>query len=232
MPPNNGNPTPSIQWSTDSPSRLNISPAPDGLSATLTATGASGFQAGYDIHVTVTYDGTPSSPFPVFLNTPFTMVHGGPYNFSTCTAAGYTEPGFVEAAGVSVADLIGQTLLPIDVNETLENPRNFNGSDWFTPPPTATAWTPAHGDWSGNTFTDAILVCGSGFHPNPQAYSLNGTTLESNITQKFWIGTSAHFQGVCVQRDVISEYIDHATYVSLTTPIVNKPDCNQGTVIN
>ena len=182
--------------------------------------------------MTVTYNGVQSDPFPVFINTPFTLVHGGPYNFSTCTAAGYTEPGFVEAAGVSVADLIGQTLVPIDTNETLENFVNVNGSDWFTPPPTASSWTPLNGDWSGNSFTDAILVCGLGFHPSPQPYNPNGTTVEANVTQKFWIGTATHFQGVCVQRDIITEYRDHGAYGTLSTPIVNKADCNQGTVIN
>lgn len=71
-------PTPStpnaqIAWSTDSPARLAITPSPDGTSATLTAVGASAYQAGYDIHVTVSYNGKQSKPFPVFNNVPFTM---------------------------------------------------------------------------------------------------------------------------------------------------------------
>ncbi len=64
QPPNDGNPAPTIVWSTDQPLVVSISPAPNGLSALLTAEGSSdttpkGVET-YNIHITVTYDGTPS----------------------------------------------------------------------------------------------------------------------------------------------------------------------------
>jgi hypothetical protein len=71
--PASGCVNPTITWSTDSPSRLSIAPSADGTSATLTSLGASAYQKGFDIHVTVTYNGNTSAPFSVFINTPYTM---------------------------------------------------------------------------------------------------------------------------------------------------------------
>lgn len=130
VPPNNGNPTPSIQWTTDSPTRLSISPSVDNRSATLTALGPSGFQAGYDIHVTVTYDGTPSSPFPVLVNTPFTMTTSTDVAAYTCQQLGFPSNwvGYGNVVSHGIADLIGLTMAPIDVKESLEKQQWLNST--------------------------------------------------------------------------------------------------------
>ena len=94
QPPTPPAPNPTIKWSTDSPSRLAIAPATDGTSVTLTSLGASAYQKGFDMHVTVTYNGKTSSPFPVFIDTPYTMTTSQPGQYCNgngcgCAALGY-----------------------------------------------------------------------------------------------------------------------------------------------
>ena len=235
VPQNNGNPSPSIQWSTDSPSRLSISPSADKRSAILTAQGASGYQAGYDIHVTVTSDGISSSPFPVFINTPFTMSTSAGVTY-TCQQLGHPANyiGYGNVLRHSIADITGYTLTPIDVKESLEKQQFFfqtygNGVN----PPAQSSWPWAI--WSGYGIDDLLKLCApsqNALVPQPTSYNPLGGSKVFDETQKFWIGTLTNFTGVCVQRSVINIYNNHGTLNPYTTPITNKADCNQGQVIN
>jgi hypothetical protein len=235
VPPNDGNPTPSIQWYTDSPGRLSISPSGNGLSAVLTALGPSVYQAGYDIHVTVEYDGYPSNPFPVFIDTPYTMTTSADIGHFTCQQLGAPANwvGYANDVSHGIADLLGTTLIPINVKESLENQRwvnaTYNGGGF----PAATPWT--WDQWQGNAFIDRFTMCASTpnpLNPPPTNYNPNGVSAVFNETQKFWVGTVIDFAGVCVQRGVVTLYTDHGKLTPYYTPITNKADCNPGTVLN
>jgi hypothetical protein len=240
VPPNQGNPSPSIQWSSDSPSRLAIAPSGDGRSATLTALGPSGFQAGYDIHVTVTYDGTPSSPFPVFINTPFTMTTSTDVASYTCQQINGPPPqgstgweGYGNVVAHGIADLVGQTLIPINVKESLEKQTWYPASYQGGSNPAATPWL--WNQWIGNTFDDLFSICAAtpnNLNPHPTSYNPSGGTRLFDETQKFWIGTTTDFTGVCVQRGVVTLYTNHGRLSPYYTPILNKADCNRGIVLN
>lgn len=235
VPTNNGNPNPSIHWSTDSPSRLSISPSANGLSAVLTALGPSTYQAGYDIHVIVTYDGYPSDPFPVFINTPFTMTTSADIGSYTCQQLGAPANwvGYANDVSHGIADLLGATLIPINVKESLEKRQWLNATYSSGPLPTATPWL--WNQWQGNVFIDRFTICASTpnpLNPPPTSYNPNGTTAVFNETQKFWVGTTTDFAGVCVQRGVVTLYTDHGRVSPYYTPVTNKADCNPGIVLN
>lgn len=208
------------------------------MSATLTSLAPSGFQSGYDIHVTVTYDGTPSSPFPVFINTPHTMTTSVPGEYCNgptscgCTALGYNGyAGYAVLVNHGIADLNGTPLSPIILNETLEK-QQFFISSYAGRNPTPRSWMA--GDWTGSTFQDVFSTCSNNpnLNPPPTPYNPSGGTAVFNETQKFWIGSVNGFQGSCVQRGIVTLYTNHGTLTNYETPILNKYDCDAGNVIN
>lgn len=237
-PPSSSCMSPTITWSTDSPSRLSIAPA--GLSATLTSKGASQYQKGYDIHVTVTYNGKASSPFPIFINTPYSMTtsNGGGYcngSGCDCPAFGYTGYiGYINTVGHGVADLNGNIMTPIVLNESLEKQQWLDSTYSGAAFPSASTWTP--GQWNGNnTFTDYFWICApsaGSLNPPPASYSATGGTVIFNETQKFWVGSGSHFQGTCVERGIVTLYNNHGALTTNYTPITNPADCAQGTTLN
>ena len=242
--PASGCVNPTIQWSIDSPSRLSLAPSPDGQTATVTALGSSAFQQGYDIHVTVTYNGNPSSPFPIFINTPYTMTTSLPGEFCNgygCGCSAFGRPtwfGYANSVTHGLADLNGSIMTPIILNESLEKQQTINSTYGIL------AMQPIAGTWQANqwntitqpnTFTDVFALCAAsndGLNPPLSSYNPNGTSAVFNQTQKFWIGSGSHFNGVCVQRGVVTLYSDHGAISPYYTPITNKADCNQGNVLN
>ena len=107
---NTADSSPTITWSTDAPSLIGVTPNSGG--AMLTSTGASppGYPPEYS-HVTVTVDGVASSPFPVFVNTPYTLrqTNNGAYcSDGGCTCwYGTSHPwqGFVQTYTYTPLDL-------------------------------------------------------------------------------------------------------------------------------
>ena len=182
-------------------------------------------------------------PFPVFINTPYTLSTSTPGEYfknglTGCPALNYPPPyyGYASAVTHSVSDLIGNTLTPIDTAESLENRHwlypSYSGAALPNPNP----W-PATGPnaaWTGNTFVDVLWICISGTSPSPQitSYSPSGGTELFNETQKLWVGTTTPFSGACVQRGVVKLYTNHGAITDYITPIVNRNDCNPGTTIN
>ena len=163
------------------------------------------------------------------------MTTSGPSNYANCPALGYgaSSIGYSTLVTHGVADMLGTTLTPIDLNETLEKQQCLAGN-WAAnvAPPPATGWPVAL--WSGDIINDYLTACASGttsLNPRPASYNASGTTKVFDETQKFWIGTQTHFAGVFVQRGIVTLYTDHGTVNSYTTPIVNKVDCNAGNVI-
>lgn len=236
VPLNDGNPSPSIYWSTDSPTKLSIQVSPDGLTAVLTAKDSSSFGApGYDIHVTAEYDGYPSNPFPVFINTPYTMTTSTDIASYTCGELGNPASwvGYGNQVAHGIADLLGNTLTPINVKESLEKRQWLNSSYANVTVPVATPWY--WSQWEGNTFIDTLTICASTPNPlvpPPTNYNPNGTTAVFNETQKFWVGTATDYTGACVQRGVVTLYTDHGRVSPYYTPIVNKGDCTPGQLLN
>jgi hypothetical protein len=220
-----------ITWTTDSSDKVSIQP--NGTNAIIRSLGASGANAGFDIHVTVTVDGVASSPYGLLINTPTSLSGSGPSPFSSCNQEGLSNPGYVEAINYRILDLVGNTLAPIATNESLEHQINVNGSNYFTPPqgpPGAAIWSPGRNWNADNTFTDQFGACGFGFSPAAEFQGNSGTETASE-TQKFWIGTSFHFQGVCVQHGAVDFFTDHVT-VGALTPVVSKFECNSGVLYN
>lgn len=222
---------PTIVWSTDSPTKVQITP--NGTTgATLTAVGHSNAGTSYDINVWVTVDGIKSRAFPVYINTPWTQSHAGPTPSATCPSLfGLQYPnGWVGRVTNSLTDLAGYAVIPIDAHETFENDiPKYTGEDWGIQ---AEANWPAP-DWSNNSFVDTYALCWGG-SPDPVpptvSWNTNGTTLIDTNTQKYWIGSSAlgSFQGECSQRQALAWYADHVALSSVTTPISDQSTCAQG----
>jgi hypothetical protein len=225
---NTQDPNPSIQWSTDSPARLQI--VPNGTSgATLISLGHSNPGNSFDIFVFVTVDGLTSSPFPVYINTPWIQMASAP-SPGACFFAGATN-GWTATITETITDLTGTQLIPIDVHETWENliPK-YPGDDWpifgegtwyvrnWTPPPQS-------------TFVDSIGFCWGGTpQPIPQtvAWNPNGGAQIDSVTQKFWAGSDQRFQGECTLRQAVNDYTNHFSYSNGTTPVSNQGICAQG----
>lgn len=145
--------------------------------------------------------------------------------------------GYAAAVVHGISDLNGSIMTPIVLNESLENkqlinstyavlPLNFIPSTWQV-----NAWNAS----PQNTFTDVFVICttsNDGLNPPLSSYNPNGMSVVYKMTQKFWIGSASQFDGVCVQRGVVTMYSDHGAISPYYTPITNKADCNQGNVLN
>lgn len=160
----------------------------------LTSLGASAYQQGYDIHVFVTYNGNLSTPFPVFINTPYTITTSLPGEYCNasgcgCSAFGNQYPiGYANAVTHGIADLNGTTMPPIILNESLEKQQWINPT-YNGPYPTPGTWQAS--SWNAspqNTFTDVFWMCtnsNTGLNPPLSSYNPNGTSAVFNQTQKF-----------------------------------------------
>jgi hypothetical protein len=227
---NTSDPNPTITWSTDSPSKVQITP--NGTTgATLTALGHSSPGTTYDINVRVTVDGIQSAAFPVYINTPWTQSHTGPSSPATCSAIfglGYPN-GWVGRVTNTVTDLAGNQIVPIDARETFENDKSlYTNEDWG--PPSSEAKWPAT-DWVNNAFLDTYALCWGGSPaPTPPtvSWSTNGTTAINSDTQKYWLGSTTRFSGECTQRQWITWYTDHIVLTSVATQISDQSLCAQG----
>lgn len=230
---NTPDPNPTIAWSTDSPTKVRITPNGQ-TGATLSAVGHSAPGTTYDIHVSVTVDGIQSAPFPVFINTPWTQSHTGPSPTATCASIwGLSYPnGWVGQVTNTIRDLPGYVVTPLDVRETFENDIvKYTGEDWGIPAEANWPADPAKHSWSGNTFVDTYLMCW-----NPQGVAIpptvswnpNGGTLINTDTQKYWTGSLTGFHGECSQRHSISWYTNHIALGSVTTPISDQSTCLPG----
>jgi len=237
--PNPSDPAAQILWTTDSPSKVSISA--NGLTAVLTSTGASGFNAGFDIHVTVNYDGIPSAAFPVMIRTPYSMTTSTPGQYCAGGLCGCPSQypsdwvGFANFVSHGIADQMGKTLGPITTHESLEKAEWLNASYSVFPNPEEGTWTT--NIWTGNAFPDVFALCAApaaatALDPPLASYNPSGTAAVFNETQKFWVGSSTDFQGVCVQRGVVTFYTDHGAISSYSTPITNTADCSRGVVLN
>ena len=243
------NPTPTITWSSDRTDLISIAPASDGLSAVLTALrssdttrpGSFPTPSSYNIHITAVYDGVSSAGFPVYLNTPFAMTTSASQYCSggVCSCDAFFpregDHGYITLNVSSVQDILGETLVPIRLNESLEN-QHFVAAGWVGSGfPVAGKWTPAGGSgaapWqSNNTFNDYFYICTTNTTRTPPITSYgSGTTAIFTETQKFWIGTTTAFSGVCAQRGLVTLYTDHGGNSSVIVPgIPSGTICNRG----
>jgi len=248
--PGDSNPSPSIYWSTNFNSLLAIVPQNGDKSAIITSKGPSYTTAQspppvYNVTVTVTWDGMASAPFPVFINVPYSMnvVNMGQY----CTAAGcdcdavpntYGLTGYITLNDVQMLDLFGWGNLPIPVNETLENQLFLGTGSWSVPPlnyPAAGYWTAAQWTSAGTSsyFSDFFEVCIGGTLPTPPPTSSGtGGTSVFTETQKYWVGTTAPWTGVCTQADIVTLYTNHGAQSGAQTPGFPATVCKQGNFLN
>ncbi|HEY9140340.1 MAG TPA: hypothetical protein VIN93_05580 [Bryobacteraceae bacterium] len=230
------------EWSTDSPTLVSISPDPPSMTlATLTSLGPSYTTKQstpiYNIHIYVTACGVESAPFPVYINTPFSMSiapQGQDCLGSVCNCGVLGLTNYVGYAGTtnnSGYDILGNTLVQIDLHEFLEgsqwSPGN-NYSNYFT--------FPSSGGWpvslwaSKTTWTDDYIMCAA-----PPASNLSppllpwgsGNTPIFTITQLWFIGTQTIGpSGSCIGKDLVTYYNDHAAASGLQTPGIPATICN------
>jgi len=234
-----------ITWTTiQGASKINTNPT-TGPNVTVTALAPSAY-GGYnpDIQVQISTDGLPSAPFPLFINTPYTMLTGAG-TYGTCTDIGMAEPGYHNSVQHGLADLAGASLVWITTTESLENDHyvvggmyNASNSNWAASPSNPSTWCPVGKSgcslfWDTNTsFSDFTAVCGPSPIPNASSYNPNGTNPVDNLTQKFWVGSAAGFSGECPQEDVLTYYTDHGSVSGIVTPVTNQSQCASGNVIN
>ncbi len=263
-PVNNTNPSPIIVWSTDSPGKLQLnddaSMTPTGLAEILTSLQPSDMAAAtykppeqWAVHVTVTYDGIASDPFPVYINTPYSdqTVNMGRYCSDTgkcdCNAQGFFsgQAGYVTVSQNLPLDILSFVLNPIRIHETLENRVVVAG--WQGAP------APIPGTWSAGVasqwvhdsdqnvwrFNDFLYVCTSqpgSLTPPPTASNSGNSIPAMTQTQKFWVGTSGGgqnpFTGVCIQRALLTLYDDHGNSSNQQTPGIPATICSPGNVIS
>lgn len=246
-PPGDTNPDPSIYWSVNYASLLQLFPSGSPATSALIVTKGPSYttqQTGvnYNIQVTVTWDGMVSAPFPVFNNVPYsnTVVNAGQFcnsNGCDCDAIypGQNDSGYTTLNQVYVRDLFGNVLTPINLHETLENIKYTNG--WANPPvrpPTATSWIPSY--WTGYWFPDYFGVClppGTQSTP-PVTGSGSGGTAGLNLTQKYWIGTTSpgFGLGICTQANVSTLYTNNGAESDIQIPGFPSTICNMGQTLN
>jgi len=228
---NTSDPSPTIVWSTDSPTRVQIN-ASGSSGATLVALGHSAPGAGFDIHIQVTVDGVASAQFPVYIDTAYTQSGTAP-SPSSCPFTDFPN-GWYATVAYGATGINGATLIPLDVRETFENYLvKYTDENWgvFA----EATWTAA--DWTAsNTFVDTILFCWGGppadTVPNTVTWSTSGTTLIDTETQKFWFGSGTRFVGECGLVHARYEYTDHFADTNLTTPVTSQSACAQGQFVN
>ena len=108
---NTPHPNPTVQWFTDSPTKLQIVPTGT-TGAILEALGHSNPGPSFDINVWVKVNGVSSAMFPVYLNTPWVQSQTGPSSATCVSFFGLDYPnGWVGQVTNTVRDLAGNTTL-------------------------------------------------------------------------------------------------------------------------
>ncbi len=233
---NTPNPSPVVQWFTDSPSKLLITQAgPTG--ALLQSVGPSSPGNTFDIRVWAAVDGVQSNLFPVFINRPWVQSQVGPSNPGTCAAtisANYPN-GWVGRVQNSLTDLTGNAITPLVARETFENSKGlYTNENWTSTQLQEAAWSSM--EWTGSSFFDTYALCWAGSAnlviPNTVAWNPNGGTAIYWNTQKYWVGSYSRFVGACTERQALTWYTNHLTIGNKTTPISTPSVCNPGQFAN
>lgn len=230
---NTQNPSPVVQWSTDSPSKVVITQA-GSTGAQLQSIGNSSPGTTFDIHVWATVDGMQSNIFPVFINRPWVQTQTTPSGYGSCAStidANYPN-GWVGRVQNSLTDLTGNALLPLTARETFENSTSlYSGQNWTSSPLTEALWSST--DWTGNSFFDTYAMCwASGAVPPTVSWNASGGTAIYSNTQKYWVGSYSRFAGACTQRQALTWYTNHISIGNKTTPISNPSVCMAGQFAN
>lgn len=225
---NTSDPTPTITWGTDSPSKIQIT-ANGTSGATLSSLGPSGAGTGFDINIWVTVDGVQSANFPVLISTPWTHSTASPTSVTCASILGTGYVGYVGQFANSATDVDGVQIIPIDVNEAWENDKPlYTGENWGS---AANGSWPAT-DWSGNTYVDSYLLCYNPSiqtaTPTPLSWNTSGTTTVNSDTQKYFFGSRTAFTGECTERKAVTWYRDHVAFSNITTPVTTQSSCASG----
>jgi len=205
----------------------------------LAPSGSSGGQYAYDIDIQTNTDGLPSDPFPLSINAPWSVL-------GYLTTEGYYtgSQGYKFVFNYLLYDKAGLPInTPITLHETIENCiLQQTSSNWCGFPPKISTWAPADwqtgtGQWQDKYWVDWTSL-GTLLIPQPQYVTPPGTTTVMSKTQKFFVGsagdpgeTSNVFSGMCVQRNGIQFYTDHADRMTPTTPIAGSL-CAEGQYAN
>lgn len=245
------NPNPTVTWSTNQPSLLQLVPEfmIGGISYyTAEAIGPSftypqSPPANYNISVTVTRDGVKSAPFPIFINIPYAnyVVNTGQYcsafDKCDCNAAGFYSgyTGYVTLNNVYTEDLFGNYLTRISTNETLFNQLWLGTGGW-----TSSLGNPKQSNWSsaqwnsGYSFPDYYSFCTStpsSFTP-PPTYSGSGGTEFFTETQNYWIESTTNGWGLCTQASAADLYTNHGAQSNVQPPAYPAAVCANRTNLN
>jgi hypothetical protein len=225
---NTANPNPTVQWSTNSPTKVSITPQGT-TGARLTALAPSSHGTTYDIQVFATVDGVQSAAFPVFINTPYEQGQTLPAPFSSCAALfpfDGVPNGWVARRDNSVYDLTGSLIVPINVRETFENNKVPQGTftSWGLPKEAAWSWAV----WDQHRWFDTFAMCWGGSPPPippTTSWSLSGNTIINTQTQQYWVGTPEFrgFEGKCTERAATNWYTDHITRTNIVTLLLDPP---------
>ena len=223
----------SLRWDTYPASILSINPWAGDWYAYLVAMGPSytSHQSSviYNAQVSVTACGTRSPAFPVFVNTP--LVYSEAAEGEYCNGFGcncYAWPSYVQAGRTygwggswddSATDILGNSIIRIDLHEELATWNWYPGTNWSTymAPPQSTGWPATL--WDSNTdWRDYIGACFPAqdvLNPliEPWMTYGAGTNLIVTGTQTFRAGTAqVNGEGEClVSRNNMSYYSGYAT---------------------
>lgn len=253
--PADGNPNPTITWSTNQPSLLELIPylfVNRTSFYTAQATGPSYTTrqlppGNYNISVVVTWDGVQSAPFPIFINMPYSnlAVNQGQWCSSPgicdCNASnfypgrGYT--GYVTLYNVYTEDLFGNYLTQVGTNEVLFNQLYLGTGGWTDPPlgnPSQSTW-PAN-RWNSNyTFGDYYSICTSNpgsLFPPPTSYGCCGAEVFSE-TQNYYIGNSTtNGAGLCTQASAVELNTNNGVQSNVQPPAYPATICANRTPLN
>ena len=228
---NTSDPNPTIVWSTDSPTKVQITPTGT-TGAQLTALDHSAAGTSYDINISVSVDGVSSANFPVFIDTAWAQTHSAPSSVGCPAVFGAGWNGWAGKVANQVGELTGTfNLTPIDATESFEHLRALYTTpieNWGAL--SATNWPVAA--WSSNTFYDTYTVCWSGtsnpYTPAVVNWGTGTTTPVLSSTQKYWIGSLTSFQGQCSQRHDVTFNTNGPALSSVTTPVSSQGDCATG----
>jgi hypothetical protein len=247
--PADTNPNPTITWSTNQPSLLQLASQQFTNKTsyyTAQAIGPSFTFAQlppptYNISVVVTWDGVKSASFPIFINMPYAnhAADEGQYcsaGSCDCNAfypgKGYT--GYITLYNVQTEDLFSNYLTAVGTNEVLFNQLWLGTGGWTGTNPAQSKWTTAQ--WNSQyTFPDWYWICTSNpssLSPPPTSSGSGGAAVFTE-TQDYYIGSSTTTgSGLCTQANAVTLSTNNGAQSNTQPPAYPATVCANRTPLN
>jgi hypothetical protein len=172
-----------------------------------------------DVTIKLTFNGTQSANFSFEVRAPKRLVRlpSLDQNFGRglgCFVSGVL--GWESDIGYQVQNQFNEAVKNASVNETFGAESDPVANNWGGAP------TPGNSAAADGTFADALCITGPGLSPQPIPPPSNPSNFSTQPIQSFvqhWFsGSATNGQGVQVQTDAATFFIDHGAALNITTP--------------